>query len=1217
MAILKRTNRAKAATAAAPNSTGKSNGIKKAVYTSTRKKTVGVDDLTLLSKITDEEINKNLELRFRNGEIYTYIGHVLISVNPFRDLGIYTMDILKSYQGKNRLETSPHVYAIAENAYYQMKSYHENQCIIISGESGAGKTEAAKRIMQYITHVSKSVGTEIERVSEIILATNPLLESFGCAKTLRNNNSSRHGKYLEMIFNSGGVPVGAKITNYLLEKNRIVNQVRNERNFHIFYQFTKSAPQKYRDTYGIQGPENYVYTSACQCLSVDGISDEKDFQGTMNAMKVIGITEPEQDEIFRMLSIILWLGNIQFQEGQDGGSVISDKSITEFLGYLIGVPVAAIERALTIRIMQTQHGARRGSVYEVPLNPTQALAVRDALSMAIYNCLFDWIVERVNKALVTSDNSVSNSIGILDIYGFEIFENNSFEQLCINYVNEKLQQIFIELTLKTEQEEYVREQIAWTPIKYFNNKVVCDLIESKRPPGLFAAMNDAIATAHADSAAADSAFAQRLNFLSSNPHFEQRQNQFIVKHYAGDVTYSITGMTDKNKDQLATDILNLIHSSNNEFMKSIFPVAEESNSRRRPPTAGDRIKTSANDLVETLMKCQPSYIRTIKPNQTKSPNDYDQQMVLHQIKYLGLQENIRIRRAGFAYRQAFDTFAQRFAVLSGKTSYAGEYTWQGDDKSACEQILKDTNIPSSEYQMGTSKVFIKNPETLFALEDMRDKFWDTMATRIQRAWRSYVRRRSEAAACIQKLWNRNKVNMELERVRNEGTKLLQGKKQRRRYSILGSRKFYGDYLSASKPNGTLWNTCGLSQNDHVIFSMRCEVLVHKLGRTSKPSPRQLVLTKKNLYLVITKIVDQKLTQQVEKKFAVSSIDSVGLTNLQDDWVAIRNKSSQNGDMFLRCFFKTEFITTLKRINRNIQVIVGPTIQYCRKPGKVQTVKTAKDETTKDYDYYKSGTIHVGTGLPPTSKSKPFPRLATGGSTAAARGPRPVVQNKPAATKPVSMPAAKSKPAPMANPVSTAQQTQNRPPAPAMQARPNTTQAAAPVTSTTTTIKQATTVSASKPAPSTVTSAASSPSNISKPSAPVANNVSKPSAVPPPPPPPPAEVEKKDLYLALYDFAGRSPNEMTIKKDEIIEIVQKEPSGWWLALKNGAEGWVPATYVTEYKGSTPQTTASSTNVAAQANNNASPAEVNNLAGSLADALRMRASAVRGSDEEEDW
>jgi myosin-1 len=291
-----------------------------------------------------------------------------------------------------------------------------------------------------------------------------------------------------------------------------------------------------------------------------------------------------------------------------------------------------------------------GSVYDVPLNVTQATAVRDALCKAIYENLFEWIVARVNVSL--KNRSASQYVlGVLDIYGFEIFEENSFEQLCINYVNEKLQQIFIELTLKAEQEEYVREQIKWTPIDFFNNKIVCDLIEEKRPPGVFAALNDACATAHADSGAADNSFVQRLGFLASNPHFESRGSKFLIRHYAGDVYYNVEGMTDKNKDSLLKDLLDLVASSTNPFVsQTLFPDRVDPNSKRRPPTAGDKIKTSCNALVSKLMQCHPSYIRTIKPNDNKSSSEYDKGRVLHQVKYLGLCENIRVRRAGFAYR---------------------------------------------------------------------------------------------------------------------------------------------------------------------------------------------------------------------------------------------------------------------------------------------------------------------------------------------------------------------------------------------------------------------------------------------------------------------------------------------------------------------------------------------------------------------------------------
>ena len=555
------------------------------------------------------------------------------------------------------------------------------------------------------------------------------------------------------------------------------------------------------ESFGVQPPQSYVYTSASKCFDVPGVDDAADFNDTLQAMKTIGIPQAEQDNIFRVLAAILWIGNMQFVEDDSTNASITDESVINFVAYLLEVDPGQVNKALTQRIMETARGGRRGSVYEVPLNTVQATAVRDALAKALYFNLFDWIVDRVNASLAAR-GSVMNTIGILDIYGFEIFEKNSFEQLCINYVNEKLQQIFIQLTLKTEQEEYAREQIKWTPIKYFDNKVVCQLIEDKRPPGVFAALNDACATAHADSGAADQTFVGKMNFLSQNQNFESRQGQFIIKHYAGDVGYAVEGMTDKNKDQLQKDLLNLVGSSSNNFLHVLFPNQVNQDDRRRPPTAGDKIKVSANDLVTTLEKASPSYIRTIKPNDNKSPKEYNEANVLHQIKYLGLQENVRIRRAGFAYRQTFDKFVERFYLLSPKTSYAGDYTWTGDAESGARQILKDTSIPPEEYQMGVTKAFIKTPETLFALEHMRDRYWHNMAIRIQRAWRNYLRYRTECAIRIQRFWRRVTGGLEFIKLRDQGHQILGGRKERRRYSLVGSRRFLGDYLGIGNSGGS-------------------------------------------------------------------------------------------------------------------------------------------------------------------------------------------------------------------------------------------------------------------------------------------------------------------------------------------------------------------------------------------------------------------------------
>jgi len=633
-------------------------------------------------------------------------------------------------------------------------------------------------------------------------------------------------------------------------------------------------------------------------------------------MKVIGLAQAEQDNIFRMLAAILWLGNITFKQDKEGNAMIADQSVVDFVAYLLEVEAAHVNKALTIRVMETSRGGRRGSVYDVPLNPAQATAVRDALSKAIYFNLFDWIVVRVNASL-KARGAMAHSVGILDIYGFEIFERNSFEQLCINYVNEKLQQIFIQLTLKTEQDEYEREQIKWTPIKYFDNRVVCELIEEKRPPGVFAALNDACATAHADPAAADQTFVQRLNALSGNPNFQPRQGQFIIKHYAGDVAYAVDGMTDKNKDQLLNDLLNLVGQSSNQFVHTIFPEQVDQDNKRRPPTAGDKIKASANDLVATLMKASPSYIRTIKPNENKSPSEYNSPNVMHQIKYLGLQENVRIRRAGFAYRQSFEKFVERFFLLSPKTCYAGDYIWTGDALSGTKQILKDTSIPVEEYQMGVTKAFIKTPETLFALETMRDKYWHNMAVRIQRAWRNYLRYRIECAIRIQRFWRKINGTADYMQFRDQGHKILQGRKERRRYSLIGYRRFLGDYLGIANKGGygeVIRKSINLG-SENVLFSCRGEVLVSKLGRSSKPEPRILILTDRNVIIVRQALVNKQLTIQSERSIPINTIKFVSASNLKDDWFAIGAGSAQEPDPLVNCVFKTEFFTYLKQACR--------------------------------------------------------------------------------------------------------------------------------------------------------------------------------------------------------------------------------------------------------------------------------------------------------------
>ncbi|KEY64244.1 hypothetical protein S7711_09037 [Stachybotrys chartarum IBT 7711] len=1207
---------------------------KKATFEVAKKKEIGVSDLTLLSKVSNEGINENLQKRFEGGEIYTYIGHVLVSVNPFRDLGIYTDQVLESYKGKNRLEMPPHVFAIAESAYYNMKAYKDNQCVIISGESGAGKTEAAKRIMQYIANVSGGESGDIKQIKDMVLATNPLLESFGNAKTLRNNNSSRFGKYLQIHFNSNGEPVGADITNYLLEKTRVVGQIANERNFHIFYQFTKGASSQYRETFGIQKPETYAYTSRSKCFDVDGIDDIAEFQDTLNAMKIIGLSQPEQDEIFRMLAAVLWIGNIQFQEDQSGYAEVIDRSVVEFVAYLLEVTPDQLIHAITIRILTP----RNGEVIESPANPAQALATRDALAKAIYNNLFDWIVERINKSL-KARQATTNNIGILDIYGFEIFEKNSFEQLCINYVNEKLQQIFIQLTLKAEQEEYAREKIQWTPIKYFDNKVVCDLIEQIRPPGIFSAMKDATKTAHADPAACDRTFMQSINGMS-HAHLTPRQGSFIIKHYAGDVGYTVDGITDKNKDQLLKGILSLIQQSGNQYVHTLFPQQVDQDNRKQPPSAGDRIRTSANALVETLMKCQPSYIRTIKPNENKSPVEYNSANVLHQIKYLGLQENVRIRRAGFAYRQDFDKFVDRFFLLSPATSYAGEYTWDGSPENAVKQILKDTSIPKEEWQMGVTKAFIKAPETLFALEHMRDRYWHNMATRIQRMWRAYLAYRAESATRIQRFWRKKRTGAEYLQLRDQGHRVLQGRKERRRMSLLGSRRFLGDYLGVNATNGPgsqLRNAANLGPNERAVFSCRGEILEAKFGRSSKASPRIIIITNSKFYIISQALAGGQVQIIVDKAIPLGAIKFVSASNCRDDWFSLGVGSQQEPDPLLNCVFKTEMFTHMQRVMPGgFNLKINNMIEYAKKPNKMQQVKVLKDSQSP-VDHYKSGTIHTQQGEPPNSVSRPMPK-------AKPVPPKPITRGK--LIKPGGPGGRPSR-------LQGNRKTQPRPGASGGRVVPQP-----PIASNSGVSNPNSSMGARVPVPVPAATTNSGVVDRTIPSH-TRNQGSTSSAttrVPPPPPPAAAPAPAKVLARVLYDFAGQKENELTIRAGEILEIVQKENNGWWLAKTATAQAWVPAAYVEEQAPPAPppaprappappaakakpsppvppskrpaagrkpaelqqRDSGMSLNGASGSEGSRSNTPTPSLGGSLADALLARKNAMqRNREEEEDW
>uniref|UniRef100_A0A8C3GAJ9 Osteoclast-stimulating factor 1 n=1 Tax=Cyclopterus lumpus TaxID=8103 RepID=A0A8C3GAJ9_CYCLU len=695
------------------------------------------------------------------------------------------------------------------------------------GESGAGKTVAAKFIMSYVSKVSGG-GDKVQHVKDIILQSNPLLEAFGNAKTVRNNNSSRFGKYFEIQFSRGGAPDGGKISNFLLEKTRVVSQNPGERSFHIYYQMLEGASSEQRENLGVTTPDYYFYLNQSGTYTVEDMNDKKEFLDTMVCLSAC-------------LSV-----------SQEAMSVV----VLAFPAFLLGVPQDGLCSKLTSRMMDSKWGGTTESI-AVTLSTEQACFSRDALSKALYTRLFDFLVDCVNKA-IQKDQEEFN-IGVLDIYGFEIFQRNGFEQFCINFVNEKLQQIFIELTLKAEQDEYVQEGIQWTPIEYFNNKVVCDLIESKlNPLGLMSVLDDVCATMHAKGEGADQTLLQKLQGqIGSHEHFSSWNKGFIIHHYAGKVSYDVSGFCERNRDVLFNDIIELMQSS---------------------------------DLVQTLMKCTPHYIRCIKPNETKRPRDWEDNRARHQVEYLGLRENIRVRRAGYAYRRAFNKFLQRYAILTKETWPR----WKGKERQGVLHLLNSVHMDQDQFQLGKTKVFIKAPESLFLLEEMRERKYNGYARVIQKAWRKHIAVRKYV------------------KMREEASDVLLNKKERRRNSI--NRNFVGDYLGTEN-HPEIRQFVG--RRERIDFA---DVVV-KFDRRFRTVKRDLILTPKFLYLIGREKVKQgpdkgQIQEVLKRKIELNKIQSVSLSTLQDDFFIVHEEEY---DSVLQSIFKTEFLSLLvKRYQEKTQ-----------------------------------------------------------------------------------------------------------------------------------------------------------------------------------------------------------------------------------------------------------------------------------------------------------
>ncbi|XP_053905770.1 unconventional myosin-If [Cuculus canorus] len=1078
----------------------------------------GVDDMVLLSKISEEAIVENLKKRFMDDYIFTYIGPVLISVNPFKQMPYFTDREIELYQGAAQYENPPHIYALTDNMYRNMLIDGENQCVIISGESGAGKTVAAKYIMGYISKVSGG-GEKVQHVKDIILQSNPLLEAFGNAKTIRNNNSSRFGKYFEIQFSRGGEPDGGKISNFLLEKSRVVSQNECERNFHIYYQLIEGASQEQRQNLGIMSPDYYYYLNQSDTYQVEGTDDRSDFHETMNAMQVIGIRGEDQQLVLQIVAGILHLGNISFQEEGNYARVENADSLA-FPAYLLGIDQDRLNEKVTSRKMDSKWGGRSESI-TVTLNVEQAAYTRDALAKGLYARVFDFLVESINRAMQKPYEEYS--IGVLDIYGFEIFQKNGFEQFCINFVNEKLQQIFIELTLKAEQEEYVQEGIKWTQIQYFNNKVVCDLIENKlNPPGIMSVLDDVCATMHATGEGADQTLLQKLQAaVGTHEHFNSWSSGFIIHHYAGKVSYDVNGFCERNRDVLFTDLIELMQSSEYGFIRMLFPEKLDSDKKGRPTTAGSKIKKQANDLVNTLMKCTPHYIRCIKPNETKKPRDWEENRVKHQVEYLGLKENIRVRRAGFAYRRLFQKFLQRYAILTPETWPS----WRGDERQGVQHLLRSVNMDPDQYQMGQSKVFVKNPESLFLLEEMRERKFDGFARVIQKAWRRHV--------AIRKY----------EQMREEASNILYNFKERRRNSI--NRNFVGDYLGMEeRPELRQF----LAKRERIDFADS----ITKYDRRFKPIKRDFILTPKYFYLIGREKVKKgpekgQIKEVLKKKVELQAVSSISLSTRQDDFFILHENDADN---FLESIFKTELISLLcKRYEEltrtKLRLSFKDTLQFRVKKegwggGGTRNVTFVRGQG--DVATLKAGgktlTVSIGDGLP--RNAKPTRKGATQ-SRGGGRRPAPSRSAPPAPRGTCKNGAPRF---PCGNgraqrDTYTAPQKARGPPAAALPTRNTTRQ------------------------PKTRPPSEQNMDFLNVPDQGVAGMQRRRSLSQRPPParrPKPQPKVAVPRCQALYQYIGQDVDELSFNVGDVIDILLEDISGWWKGRLHGKEGLFPGNYV---------------------------------------------------------
>ncbi|KAL9273556.1 Myosin-11-like protein [Drosera capensis] len=708
----------------------------------------------------------------------TYTGNILIAINPFQRLPhLYDSHMMQQYKGAPFGDLSPHVFAIADVAYRAMINEQKSNSILVSGESGAGKTETTKMLMRYLAFLGGRSSTEGRTVEQQVLESNPVLEVFGNAKTVRNNNSSRFGKFVEIQFDKHGRISGAAIRTYLLERSRVCQISDPERNYHCFYLLC-AAPQEEIQKYKLGNPKKFHYLNQSNCYDLVGVSDAHDYLATRRAMDIVGISEKEQEAIFRVVAAILHLGNVDFAKGKEiDSSVLKDdksKFHLKTVSELLMCDPKALEDALMKRVMITPE-----EVINRTLDPLNATVSRDGLAKTIYSRLFDWLVDKINISIGQDPNSQS-LIGVLDIYGFESFKHNSFEQFCINFTNEKLQQHFNQHVFKMEQEEYTEEEIDWSYIEFVDNQDVLDLIE-KKPGGVIALLDEACMFPKSTAETLTSKLYQTYKNHRRLPKPKMSRIDFIISHYAGEVQYQSDQFLDKNKDYVVPEHQDLLSASKCPFVAGLFPpVPEEttktSNKSSKFSSIGSRFKLQLQRLMETLSSTEPHYIRCVKPNNLLKPAIFENVNIIQQLRCGGVLEAIRISCAGYPTRRAFFEFLNRFGLLAPEVIERNY-----DEKVACQKILDKVGLKG--FQIGKTKVFLRAGQ-MAELDARRAVVLSTAAKTIQRRIRTHYARKSfialrKATIDIQSLCRRILARRWYEHKRKEAAALKIQKNLRR------------------------------------------------------------------------------------------------------------------------------------------------------------------------------------------------------------------------------------------------------------------------------------------------------------------------------------------------------------------------------------------------------------------------------------------------------